>query len=117
MTTLIKQPYHDWIEQFGSPLFVLDEARLLANVDAINSAFKRVYSHTQLAYSVKTNYSGWICKRLFDYGVKPEVISGFELELVEQLGYISNAIINGPVKSRSELTKAIQGKQQFILTI
>jgi diaminopimelate decarboxylase len=110
MTKLAKMTYRNWIEQFGSPLFVLDEAKLLANVDAINSAFKSVYSRTQLAYSIKTNYNAWICKRLFGSGLIPEVISGFELELVEHLGYLSKAIVNGPVKSRKELTKAMLGQ-------
>ncbi len=97
------------VEKYGSPLFIVDEKYLEDNFNKLSSSFKSVYKNTRIAYSVKTNYVLAICKKLFDLGASPEVISGVEIDLIKKIGYLSNDIIvNGPAKSEDEIIKVIE---------
>jgi diaminopimelate decarboxylase len=97
------------IEKFGSPLFVLDKAKLMSQFKKINEAFKSLYPQTIIAYSYKTNYLPYICKTLHDLGCQAEVISGFEYDLARKLGVNGEKIIvNGPYKTKNELVSIIK---------
>ncbi|MCK4884082.1 MAG: alanine racemase [Candidatus Diapherotrites archaeon] len=96
------------IKKFGSPLFVLDKNKLIEKFEKMNSAFKKLYPKTIVAYSYKTNYSPFICKTMHDNGAYSEVICGFEYELAKKLGVPgSKIIINGPYKPTEELEPII----------
>lgn len=99
--------------QYGTPLFVLDEAALTEKIQQFSDAFHGVWQNTRVCYSVKTNYLPWIVRKISQLGVTPEVISGFELDLVNTLGIKGDIIVNGPVKSAAELTLCLQ-KGYFI---
>lgn len=93
--------------KYDTPLFVLDEAKLEQEVTNFVSAFKKHIYQVEVCYSVKTNYTPWIVKKICALGVKPEVIAGFELDLVSQLGISGPLYVNGPVKQSHELMQCI----------
>ncbi len=95
-------------QQYGSPLFVIDEPKLVARAQALQAAFQAQWPKTRVCYSVKTNYLPWIVKKMASLGIQPEVISGFELDLVEHLAIDGEILVNGPVKTASELQKCIE---------
>lgn len=101
-----KTKARELVSTYGSPLFVLDRARMLSQFENITSGFRIVYPNTSIAYSLKTNYLPYICKTLYDHGSQLEIISGFELGIVERLAIDgSRLVVNGPYKPRDELIR------------
>jgi len=98
------QEYKGMLEKYGSPLFVLEEFRLIENIQNIKETFSKDYEKFQLGYSFKTNYLRRVCEIMKEQGVSAEVIPGFEYELAKKLGFDGNQIIvNGPYKPSEEL--------------
>ncbi len=95
--------------QFGSPLFVVSEARLRGEFRAFRAAFREVYPNTQVAYSYKTNYLTGIRAVLHEEGAWAEVVSGLEHDMAEQLGVPGErTILNGPYKTEEDLRRAVK---------
>ncbi|MBI2527508.1 MAG: alanine racemase [Candidatus Rokubacteria bacterium] len=95
--------------QFGSPLFVVAEARLREEFRAFRAAFRQVYPHTEVAYSYKTNYLTGIRAILHEEGAWAEVVSGLEHDMAEQLGVPGErTIFNGPYKTDEDLRRAVK---------
>ncbi|WP_162176453.1 alanine racemase [Synechococcus sp. KORDI-100] len=93
---------------YGSPLFCIDQAKLIENSLAFRNCFTKHWRKTTVNYSVKTNYNPWIVKTLNENGFPPEIISGFEIDLLEMLGITGKIIVNGPAKTSDELGQCIQ---------
>jgi diaminopimelate decarboxylase len=96
-------------EQFGTPTFVLDLARLDSNYEAFRRAFDLAQLEMKVLYSVKTNYLPIVLTRLKALGCGVDVVSGLELELVARLGFAPGEIVfNGPHKTDDELAWAVE---------
>ena len=98
---------HDILEQYGSPLHVLNTEKLEHNAHAM------MYGHQQsqqlsVYYSYKTHPVPRVLQLLHSYGVGAEVISPYELWLALRLGVAPQKIIyNGPAKSDESIKIAI----------
>lgn len=98
----------DLLDTYGSPLFVLSESELRRRYRDMQRAFSLRYPKVTIAYSYKTNYLATVCSILHQEGAWAEVVSGTEYEFAQQLGVPGHQIIfNGPMKSVSELERAI----------
>lgn len=96
------------MQQYGSPLFLFYPARLKRNIETYREAFEDSYPNVTLCYSTKTNYVPAIVRKVSDYGVAPEAIPGMELDILEKLSLLGErAVINGPLKTRSELERIV----------
>jgi diaminopimelate decarboxylase len=99
----------DLVEQYGSPLFVISEETIVNTMNKARRAFTTRYPRVQFAWSYKTNYLDAICRIFHREGAWAEVVSGFEYEKALRNGIDGKKIIfNGPDKSRTDLSKAIQ---------
>ena len=97
------------VKQFGSPLFVASEEKLIEKYQYVEKIIKKAYPNSQIAYSFKTNYLPGICQIFKNLGAMAEVVSSFEYNLAKKLGYKGGEIIfNGPYKKDEELKLAIQ---------
>ncbi|HLE42565.1 MAG: hypothetical protein A2V74_11225 [Acidobacteria bacterium RBG_16_70_10] len=97
------------LRQFGSPLFVVSEARLREEYRQFHGAFRALYPETEVAYSYKTNYLSGIRALLHQEGAAAEVVSGLEYEMAEQLGLPGSRIVfNGPYKPEADLRRAVK---------
>jgi diaminopimelate decarboxylase len=95
--------------RFGSPLFVVSEARLRGEFREFQQAFRARYRDTAVAYSYKTNYLTGIRAILHEEGAWAEVVSGLEYEMAERLGIPGGRIVfNGPLKTREDLRRALK---------
>lgn len=98
---------HDILEQYGSPLHVLNTQKLEQNAHAM------MYGQQQkpllnVYYSYKTHPVPRVLQLLHSYGVGAEVISPYELWLALRLGVDPQKIIyNGPAKSDESIRIAI----------
>jgi len=96
------------VEEFGSPLFVVNESRLRADFRRFRDAFTVPGIDTTVAYSIKTNYLPAVCATLKQEGAAAEVVSEMEYDLARALGYEGSEIIfNGPHKARRALERAV----------
>jgi diaminopimelate decarboxylase len=95
--------------RFGSPLFVVSEARLRREFRDLRAAFRAVHPDTEIAYSYKTNYLTGLRAILHEEGAWAEVVSGLEYEMAERLGVPGSRIVfNGPYKTEDDLGRAVK---------
>lgn len=100
---------NDLIKEFGSPLFVISEAKIRELHNDATRAFKTRYPRVQFAWSYKTNYMNAVCNVFHQLGSWAEVVSGFEYNKALKNGVPPGKIIfNGPDKTDEELRLAIK---------
>jgi diaminopimelate decarboxylase len=102
---------HDLVgiaETCGTPLHVVDAAKLERNFHEFLGAFRRYHPRVEVGYSYKTNPLPGVLGRLHAHGAWAEVISHFELWLALRLGVPpSNIIFNGPGKTQPAFELAV----------
>jgi diaminopimelate decarboxylase len=97
------------VEQFGSPLYILDEETLRAACRQYRDAFKRYYTGESLAiYASKAWNCLAVCAIVASEGLGIDVVSGGELYTALNAGMSADKIyLHGNNKSRDELQLAI----------
>ena len=105
-----KEKIEALLKQYGSPLWVFDEADFTDNYHKLYSAMASRYEKYRVAYSFKTNYTPYICKIAKRLGAYAEVVSGMEYKLAKSLGYDDHEIIfNGPDKGKEGIDAFLSG--------
>ena len=100
----------DLAARFGTPLYVMDGARLAAEAQAFAAAWG---PDVTVAYSMKANPLLGITARLHRAGCWAEVASGFEYRSARRAGVPGHQIVfNGPLKRSGE-----NAQSQFRLTL
>ncbi len=95
-------------DRFGTPLYVMDEARIRQNYRQFYDAFSRCWPDVLVCYAYKANSNLAICKILHDAGAGAEISSGCELQIARSVGVPGRRIVfNGNNKSVAELEAAI----------
>ncbi|MCW5317545.1 diaminopimelate decarboxylase [Nostoc sp. KVJ3] len=97
------------VEQFGSPLYILDEETLRSACQQYRDAFKQYYKgESQVLYASKAWNCLAVCAIAGSVGLGIDVVSGGELYTALQAGVSPNKIyLHGNNKSREELVLAI----------
>jgi len=104
----LNSPINKIIEQYKTPLHIVDRNKIQGNCRGFMRAFQGNYVCVDFFYSYKTNSAPAILEVIHDEGFGAEVVSGFELELALRLGVKPERIIfNGPAKTAFEIEKAI----------
>ncbi len=94
------RPLAGLTDRWGSPLFVVDAARLADNVRRFRRPPAGQTRGVEVFYSYKTNPVPAVLQRLSQLGVGAEVVSPYELWLAQRLGVAPECIIyNGPGKT------------------
>ncbi|HVF75004.1 MAG TPA: hypothetical protein VM938_08140 [Acidimicrobiales bacterium] len=94
--------------RYGTPVHVLDLAKLADNASAFRRAWQRCVAPVDVYYSVKTNYLPLVCARLAADGWGADVVAGHELELALASGFEPSRIVfNGPMKTVDEIRRAV----------
>lgn len=95
-------------KRYGTPLYVVDAARLRSNYHRFVNAFRSNYNEVKVFYSYKTNPVPGVLKVLHDEGCGAEVVSPYELWLAFRLGVEPSEIIYyGINRSEEDLKTAI----------
>lgn len=97
------------VEQFGSPLYILDEETLRSACQQYRDAFKQYYKgESQVLYASKAWNCLAVCAIAASEGLGIDVVSGGELYTALQAGVSHNKIyLHGNNKSCEELVLAI----------
>ncbi|MFN6529135.1 diaminopimelate decarboxylase [Nostoc sp. ChiSLP03a] len=98
------------VEQFGSPLYILDEETLRSACQQYRDAFKQYYKgESQVLYASKAWNCLAVCAIAASEGLGIDVVSGGELYTALQAGVSPQKIyLHGNNKSREELILAIE---------
>ncbi|MEM7555486.1 MAG: diaminopimelate decarboxylase [Cyanobacteria bacterium P01_A01_bin.84] len=105
------------VEQFGSPLYILDEETLRTASIQYRDNFKRYYSgESQVIYASKAWSCLAVCAIVASEGLGIDVVSGGELYTALQAGVNPDKIyFHGNNKSQEELIQAIESKCTIML--
>jgi len=97
------------IARFGSPLLVVNESRLIHDINTLKKAFACAPPGSKIVYSYKTNSIPGLVQIIHAHGIGAEVISPFELWLAQQLSVAGDQIVyNGVSKTAQSLRQAVQ---------
>lgn len=103
-----ESPIDRILEQRGSPMHLMFEERLLANLSALQDPVPCHTARCEVFASYKTNTVPGILRMLHQAGAGAEVISEFELRLALRLGVPPDRIVyNGSAKSDASLEMAV----------
>ena len=85
--------------KYGSPVYIFDEESFVDNYLNLRNTFQKYYPKYNIAYSYKTNYMPYICKKVLSLGGLAEVVSDFEYYVARKVGNTNPMIVyNGPCK-------------------
>jgi diaminopimelate decarboxylase len=101
---------------FGTPLHVVDEARLRSTAETFLRTIESKYpGNVSVHYAFKCNPVPGIIKIIKETGIKAEVMSEFELMIALKLGYSGNDIIvNGPYKTDHLIMSCLENHIRLI---
>lgn len=98
-------------EQFGTPLYVLDEAAFRERCRAYREAFQSRKPDTQIAYAGKALLNLAVCQIIAEEGLALDVASGGELYTALRAGYPPEQIhMHGVYKTEAELRQALDAR-------
>ena len=99
----------DLAAEFGTPLYVMDEALMRARCRAYRSAFASEYGDAAVAYASKAFIVTAMCRLIEQEGLWLDVASAGELYTAKGAGFpMANIIFHGNYKSADELEMAVE---------
>jgi len=103
--------------EYGTPLHVVHAERLKQTISDFHKSFMTSYpGKISIHYAFKSNTVPGVLKIIKEAGLKAEIMSLFELELAQILGYGgNNIIVNGPHKPIEFLKKCVQNEVRLII--
>lgn len=101
--------YQRIVNEYGTPVYVLDEAELEHSLVQFENAFTDFPAEVRIAYPYKTNSLKRLCQHMHSQGMWAEVSSGLEMQMALRLRVEPRHIIfNSPHKSHDDLVTALQ---------
>ena len=95
--------------QFGTPLYVMDEAAIRANCRNYKAAFDARYPSNEICYASKAFLTMAMARLIAQEGLSMDVASLGELYTALQAGFPANRLsLHGNNKSREELELAVE---------
>ena len=99
----------DMVEEFGSPLYIYDEATIRNMCRDFVDNFKRYYAETEIAYSGKAFSNPAILQIIEQEGLHIDVVTGGELAFASAAGFpVEKINFHGNNKTRKELHEAVE---------
>ena len=98
----------DLAKEFGTPLYVFDEAELRATCREYREAFASRYAQSAVVYAAKAYLGRWLAALVAEEGYGLDVVSGGELAVAIAAGFpLDRVLFHGNNKSASELREAV----------
>ncbi len=106
-----------WLaDEFGTPLYVLDEAAIRANCRSYRTAFESCYPQNRICYAGKALLTRAICKIVQEEGFNLDVAALGELYTALSAGFPARSInLHGNNKSSEELELAVSKRVGHIV--
>ena len=101
----------DLAREFGTPLYVMDEAVIRDNCRRYKAAFESRYPKNDISFASKAYLNMAICKVIESEGLSLDVASAGELYTAIKAGFpMSRTLLHGNNKSDAELLMALEHK-------
>ena len=98
----------DLVGEFGSPLYIYDEATIRHMCREFVGSFRDLYRNSHVSYSSKAFASPALARVLMDEGVKMDVVTGGELAVAKAAKFPPERLnFHGNNKGRAELAEAL----------
>ncbi|HET9000893.1 MAG TPA: diaminopimelate decarboxylase, partial [bacterium] len=89
--------------EFGTPVYVMDEARLRNNCRAYVTALRDAYPHSQAIFASKALCCMATCRLAYDEGMGVDVVSAGEIHTALRAGVPAHALmLHGSNKTKEE---------------
>jgi diaminopimelate decarboxylase len=99
----------DLAREFGTPLYVMDEAEIRSRCRSYKTAFESRYSNVDISFAAKAFLNLAMVKLIAQEGLGIDVASGGELFTALQAGFpAARILLHGNNKSVDELTMAVE---------
>jgi diaminopimelate decarboxylase len=100
----------DLASEFGTPLYVYDEATIRHNAQAYREALRLAYPGESLVcYAGKAYCAPWLLRIVADEGLGLDVVSGGELFAAQHVGFpVERIFFHGNNKAEHELAEALE---------
>ena len=96
-------------QEFGTPLYLLDEALLRTNCQSYLTELSRIYPNSAVLYAGKALMTGAVCRIIAEEGLGLDVVSGGELFTAYKAGFpMDRVFFHGNNKSPEELRMALE---------
>ena len=96
------------VEEFGTPLYVMDEVTLRARCRSFVDTFRTRHKNTSVIYACKAFINPALARILQEEGLGLDVVSGGELAVAQRIEYDPKKIyFHGNNKSMAELDMAL----------
>ena len=96
------------VKEFGSPLYIFDEATIRAMCQEFVTGFRRYYADTEIEYSTKAFSNPAVLKIIEDEGLHIDVVTGGELAFALAADFpVEKINFHGNNKTRDELREAV----------
>jgi diaminopimelate decarboxylase len=95
-------------DQYGTPVYVLDEATLRGRCRGFLQEFQRRHSETQVVYAAKAYINPALARIFHEEGLGLDVVSGGELAVARAAGFpVGRVYFHGNNKTPEELAQAV----------
>lgn len=101
-------------QQFGSPLYVIDEPALIASAGIFSKTFGKYFNKFSPYFAMKSNNHPYIIKTLALNGFGIDVSSGAEMQTALDAG-AERLVFSGPAKTEKELRLALCNADRVIV--
>ncbi len=107
----------DLAREFGTPLYVFDEATLRAQAEGFINAFRSRYAESRVVYACKAFINVGLARRFADLGLGFDVVSGGELAVLRAAGVdLATVDFHGNNKTPQEIREAVEwGVGRFVV--
>jgi len=99
------------VQDFGTPLYVMDEMKIRSNCQEYVDAFKKHYPNSEVIYASKVFSTMAMCRLIAEEDMGLDVVSGGELYTALKSNFPANRIyFHGNNKSPEELEMALEAQ-------
>ena len=96
-------------QEYGTPVYVLDEATLRNRCRSFVEEFNRLYPGTRVLYASKAYINPALARIFHEEGLGLDVVSGGELAVAQAAGFpLGNVYFHGNNKTPDELEEAVK---------
>lgn len=102
------------VEEFGTPIYVIDENRIRNNYNRFYNAFTKYYSDFKVFYACKANTNIAVMKILEDEGCCIDAVSPGEVYISKKLGFSGDRILFTGNNIKNEEMEFVAGEDVIL---
>lgn len=104
------------LTQYGSPLFVLDEAEIRRNYRDLRNALDEYYPDATVHFAAKANYNLAVLSVLRDAGCSAEAYARCEFDACSRAGFApSDILLTGMNRRPKDIERALEAGVEYLL--